>query len=178
MKLRTLAASMCAATAVALVVPASIATPQSLASTTTLKQRLANVIVPAYCQMPKQRLHNGKTQRRYLPASGSLLFGAASKGGAMRVHLGSTGTQVLAQYGCNAGNVSWPTVIDAYDARNRLIGFIKLGNISHTEHADITQWRSVGHTVRVTWISYEGCCFHRHTHRQTLTMSGGHLHLA
>jgi hypothetical protein len=151
--------------------------PSALAATPTLKQRLANVVVPAYCRMPRQRLHNGKTAAKYLPASGSIFFGPPSKGGAMLVHLRSTGTQVLAQYGCNAGNVSWPAVIVAYDRHNRLIDDIKLGDISQTEHADIRTWHADGRIVRITWISYEGCCFHVKTHHSTLTLSGGRLHL-
>lgn len=151
--------------------------PTTAAATPTLRQRLANVVVPAYCDMPQQRLHNGKTASRFLPAQGAIVFGKASSGGAMRVHLRPVGTQVLAQYGCNAGNVSWPAVIVLYDRRNRLIGDIKLGNISHTEHADVTHWSVAGHTVKVSWVSYEGCCFHVHHHNQTLTLSGGRLNL-
>lgn len=84
---------------------------------------------------------------------------------------------MLAQYGCTAGGVGWPEVIVLYSHRNRLIGFVKLGNHAHAKHSQVNHWKVHGHTVKVKWVSYEGAGFdikHRHS---TLTFSHGNLHL-
>ena len=142
----------------------------------TPRQRLANVVVPAYCTMPRQRLHDGNTAAKYQPAMGWMtLSGAAAP---IRVHL-RHGTQLLAEYDCTAGGVSWPSVLVLYSRTNRLIAFLKLERYSNTEHSNVVRWKVLsGHRVLVRWASYNGCCFDLHHHRSILVLRHGKLRFA
>ena len=150
------------------VTPAVAATP---------RQRLANVIVPAYCRMPAQRLHNGQTAAKYLPASGGIEFRYAAA--PISVHLGTSGTQLLAQYRCGAGGVSWPEVLVLYSSTNRFMSSVQLARYAPvSEHVQVDSWRAIsGHRVSVSWRSYDGCCYNIRRHRSTLTLSGTSLRL-
>jgi hypothetical protein len=85
--------------------------------------------------------------------------------------------QLLAQYGCGAGGVSWPEVLVLYSRTNRLMATVQLARYAPaSEHAQVDSWRAIsGHRVSVSWRSYDGCCFDIRSHRSTLTLSGKSL---
>lgn len=144
-------------------------------SAATPRQRLANVAVPAYCHMPAQRLHHGTTARKYRPAQGSIEFDYLAS--PISVHLRKHGTQLLAQYGCTAGGVGWPSVLVLYDKHNALISSLRLDHYAKAEHSQVDKWSVAGHDVHLSWSSYEGAGFDIHHHRSTLSLRHGGLRM-
>jgi hypothetical protein len=134
---------------------------------------LPHSVVPGNCAMPRQRLSHNHTARRYLPKQGWINL--VRPGKPIYAHLRPASTNVVATYGCTAGGVGWPQMIVAYSHDGRLIDGLDLYRIGHQEHAEVTGWRAVGHSVRLHWISYEGCCYHKHRYSSRLTLSQGQL---
>ena len=150
--------------------------PATAASAATAKHRLANVRVPAYCRMPAQRLHDNKTAAKYLPKQGGIEFTYVAA--PILVHVRHSGTQLLAQYGCTAGGVSWPEVLVLYSKGNHLIASLRLERYAKTEHSQVDSWHAAsGHKVVVNWTSYEGAGFEIRHHHSTLTLRKKHLQL-
>jgi hypothetical protein len=136
---------------------------------------LRHSVVPAYCYMPRQRLHHNKTARKYLPRQGSINF--RQPGHPIFAHLRPGRPDLLAVYDCTAGGVGWPQVVVAYSPHGRLLDALYLGHYGHQEHGQVTHWQAAGHNVRMRWISYDGCCFDRHRHHSRITLSQGRLAL-
>jgi hypothetical protein len=135
---------------------------------------LRHSVVPAYCQMPRQRLHHNATARRYLPKQGWMNFDPP--GQPIFVHLQPGPPDLVATYRCTAGGVSWPQVIVAYGPHGRLVDALFLSDYRpHQEHSDVTQWRAAGHSIRMRWISYQGAGFDRHRSHSLITLRNDEL---
>ena len=136
---------------------------------------LRHAVVPAYCDMPRQRLHHNKTARRYLPRQGWMDLDRP--GQPIAAHLQPGRRNLVATYSCTAGGVGWPQVVVAYSPRGRLIDALRLFHYSHQEHADVRRWRAVDHRIRMHWVSYEGAGFDIHRHHSWITLHRGQLAL-
>jgi hypothetical protein len=136
---------------------------------------LRHSVVPAYCQMPRQRLHHNKTAKRFLPKQGWINF--RHPGQPIVAHLRPGRRNVVATYDCTAGGVGWPQVIVAHAPRGRLIDALYLDDYAHQEHSQVTGWHAAGHSVRMHWISYEGAGFDKHRHHSRITLEHGRLAL-
>jgi hypothetical protein len=145
----------------------------SVSKSTMTISDLPHSVVPGNCTMPRQRLSHNQTARKYLPAQGWINL--VRPGRPIYAHLRPASTNVVATYGCTAGGVGWPQVIVAYSHDGRLIDGLDLGRVRHQEHAEVTGWRAVGHSVRLHWISYDGCCFDKHRYYSRMTLDQGQL---
>ncbi|MDX6368097.1 MAG: hypothetical protein QOK30_3173 [Nocardioidaceae bacterium] len=134
---------------------------------------LPDSVVPANCEMPRQRLHHNTTARKYLPKQGWINL--SRPGRPIYAHLRPGRSEVVATYNCTAGGVGWPQVIVAYSPGGRLIDGLDLYHFSHQEYAMVTGWRAVGHSVRMHWISEDGCCSNKHRHHSRIMLSQGRL---
>jgi hypothetical protein len=134
---------------------------------------LSHAVVPAYCDMPRQRLHPYKTAPKYHPRQGAINL--RHPGYPIVTHLRQQHSDLVASYDCTAGGVGWPQLVMAYSAKGRLLDALYLGHYGHQEHADVTRWRAAGHSVRMHWISYEGAGFFRHRHDSRITLEHGRL---
>lgn len=136
---------------------------------------LSPVVVPAACTMPRQRLHHGHTQKKYLPAEGWISTFAPP----VRARLIGGHRDVVAEYQCTAGGVSWPSHVVIYGPTGRLLGSLDLGRSGlPQEHADVTSWHASGRSVTMSWLSYSGANFHRVRYHSRLRMRHHHLRLA
>lgn len=144
------------------------------ASTPITRAYLSHAVVPADCGMPRQRLHNGTTAAKYLPAQGWI-----DKKHSIYAHFrgyGASRRYLVATYGCTAGGVGWPSWIVVYNAHGTLVAWINFGHHSRKqEHADLISWHASGRHVDVRWHSYEGAGFDVHNYRGVLRLSHGKI---
>jgi hypothetical protein len=166
-----LACAVAAALAPAMAAPSLTDAPNDRMTISDLR----HAVVPAYCDMPRQRLHGGETAERFLPRQGWIDYRRDSR--PIYAHLRDQGRNVVAAYICTAGGVGWPSVIVAYSNQGRLIDALRLSRFGHQEHADVTNWRARGHSVRMRWTSYEGAGYDRHRYHSRVTLEGGRLAL-
>lgn len=154
-----------------------VSTAAAPAQAATARQRLGSVVVPAYCHMPTQQLHDGKTAEKYQPRQGSIDYHGAAP---IAVHLTHRGIQLLAQYECSGGGnaVPWPSVLVLYNRHNTLLAHLPLARHTNAEHAAVTSWRADGNTVKISWVSYNGAGAPFTHHHSTLTYSRTTLRLS
>ncbi len=136
---------------------------------------LRHSVVPAYCHMPRQRLHHNHTAGKYSPRRGAINL--RRPGQPIFVQLRPGRRDLVAVYDCTAGGVGWPQVVVAYSPRGRLLDALYLGHYRHQEHAQVIRWRAAGHSVRMRRISYDGCCFNKHRYHSRLKLNQGRLAL-
>lgn len=135
---------------------------------------LSDVEVPAYCDMPAQKLHGGVTLAKYLPKTGGIDFEGAKP---IAVQFSGIGSGILAQYSCSAGGngAAWPEVILLYNDQGALVTYLLLSSYTSAEHAAVTSWTVSGDTVTVTWESFEGAGGQMTNHQSSLTYANDKL---
>jgi pimeloyl-ACP methyl ester carboxylesterase len=131
--------------------------------------------VPAYCDMPQQRLVGGKTTKRNPDTSpyaqGSLLTDKAAY-----TDLANLGyKQALVPYLCGAGGVSWPQVLLLIGEGGTMLAAYELGDIGQAEHADVSKLGIDGDHATAVWTSYEGAGFDIVDHTSTVVFRDGKL---
>lgn len=108
--------------------------------------------VPANCQLPAQRLVNGKTTKGS-PGTGELML---DRGMYAFVDLAGLGyKQALVAYQCNAGGVGWPQRLLLIGDGGKLLANYDLGTAYQAEHANVDTMTG-GNPVVVRWLAYEG----------------------
>lgn len=137
----------------------SAATAQTQSAETLTVADLANAPVPASCEHPAGNLRDFSLPNVPSGDGGGSLVHEASQGAPtpLTVDLDGDGRQeILAVYQCNAGGVAWPDQVLVYGPGPTLKGWLALGDISRTEHAEVQAWRLTANKVYVDWISYNG----------------------
>ncbi|MBO3746108.1 hypothetical protein J5X84_08535 [Streptosporangiaceae bacterium NEAU-GS5] len=76
---------------------------------------------------------------------------------------------------CSAGGVTWPELVMVYERGPKLLGFVNLGDVTKAEHSDVTSMSAKHGDLRLTWKSYDGCCFQVHKHSATVHWTGSKL---
>lgn len=153
-------------------------------STDVSEDDLRNAEVPPYCNDDHQeKLINGKWP------SPERLYGTnwsytdqtpeGTRLGPVFLDMTRTGhQQAFGVYTCVAGAPSWPSVLELIGPGGKMLGFVKLGEIGHQEHATVTSMRASGASVIVNWASYEGAGQSFTHYRSVVTWSNGKLHTA
>jgi pimeloyl-ACP methyl ester carboxylesterase len=146
---------------------------------------LLNAPIPAYCQHRAGRLVNGK-----LPLSqsgeGSMGYATVLNGNGkpflvrpVLTDLTRDGVpELVGVLTCSAGGVNWPDLMLAYRATPQgpaLLGSLSLGDVTRREHAGVQTMTAGGGGVKLTWASYNGCCFFRQTWTGTMRWMGSKL---
>jgi len=131
--------------------------------------------VPAYCNLPAQRLVNGATTQGS-PGEGSILADKSPVAFADFAGLGYR--QALVEYRCNAGGVGWPEVLVLIGAQGKLLGSLELATLSDAEHSTVTSLSVAGRVAHLTWDSYQGCCFAYVHHAGDVTDTNGRLQVS
>jgi lysophospholipase L1-like esterase len=107
--------------------------------------------IPAYCNLPAQRLVQSKTTKG-TPGEGSLT-GVKAYGDIA----GLGYRQALVSYWCTAGGTGWPEALLLVGSRGKLLASLAL-DTDRTEHAQVTKITMNGKSATVEWRSYLGCC--------------------
>lgn len=138
--------------------------------------------VPENCDMPRQRLVNGKTTKRNKGASPYAEGNLDSFGNGVIAAYGDFARlgyqQALVPYSCTAGGVSWPQVLLLIGEGGALLSSFDLQTIGQAEHADVDAIKGKGNAATLRWHSYEGAAFDRVDHTSTVTVQNGVLRLA
>lgn len=151
--------------------PTPTPTPARPAVADVTLATLTTAEVPANCELPAQRLVNGKTTKGS-PGEGGLVL---DQGRYAFVDLAGLGyKQGLVAYGCNAGGVGWPEHLLLIGDGGRLLASYDLGKVDKKQHATVTGI-TAGNPVRMRWSAYEGAGFDIVDHDSTVTFSGGKL---
>ena len=144
----------------------------------TSTKSLLSARAPAMCRHKSDRLVNGNLPGQSYTSGfvairlkGSEYSDVAIK--PARTDLtGDGGSDTAAVFVCSAGGVSWPNVIAIYGPGTVLLGSVDLGDYVHAEHSDVTSMAAVAKTIKVHWMSYEGCCFDKKNWVGTLRYRG------
>ena len=135
---------------------------------------LRSAEVPAYCNLPRQRLRDGETTRGS-PGQGWIQDKDVEYGFADLAGLGYK--QGIVAYMCTAGGVSWPQVLVLVGRGGDLLASYDLGGVEGKEHADVQSVSVKGRNAVVDWSAYEGAAFFRVAHRSVVTYRNGKLEL-
>lgn len=85
---------------------------------------------------------------------------------------GDGAKEVVAQYTCNAGGTTWPAMLIVVTHGGDVVGTVKLGDISRTEHARVTAWRAADEGLVVDWVAYEGAGLDKRPNENLLKHTG------
>jgi hypothetical protein len=143
---------------IVVVVLGSSTTLASASATSVTETDLLTAEVPAYCNMPRQRLVDGKTTKGS-PGIGGIQ--AATFNGTPTITYGDFAKlgyrQALTVYGCTAGGVGWPDVLILVGAKGKLLASFPLDRINnHREHAAVSSVSATGTQATVSWTEYDG----------------------
>jgi hypothetical protein len=130
------------------------------------------------CKHAAGRLRNGRLPG-VAPRAGYVeLRYRATDGSPAPVHVALTedGADGLAAViDCSQGGVAWPQVVLVYRPGLELLGSLNLGDIAHAEHSTVDGLTADGNTMRVSFVSTEGCCFLERHQTATVGWDGAHL---
>lgn len=96
------------------------------------------------------------------------------------VDLDGDGTkELVAEFICDAGGVSWPDVLVAYGPGWKILGSVDLGEVTpgHREHAHVTGWTTANGALSTRWVGFDGAGFNPTHWSGSLRLRGGKLAL-
>lgn len=142
--------------------------------------------VPENCQIPRQRLVDGRSSdpTGENPHAGGRfaidMNGSESGDGPILVAFGDFAglgyKQALVSYQCTAGGVSWPETLVLVGAAGRMLASYDLGQVRGTNRASVESMVSDEDAVTVKWASYDGgVARNRAQHTSTVTYRGNAL---
>lgn len=124
--------------------------------------------VPELCQHPSGRLRDGQLPGlgpsdgyEFISAGGPTPFGTTGVAPVLADLTGDGEGDAAAVASCSAGGVSWPDTVLFYGPGTRLLGAADIHSVHPVEHADVQTMSLEGKDIRITWATYEGCCFNR-----------------
>jgi hypothetical protein len=143
---------------IALIVCGSLTAGAGASAKSVTETDLLTAEVPAYCNMPRQRLVDGKTTKGS-PGIGGIQVAAFN--GTPTITYGDFAKlgyrQALTVYGCTAGGVGWPDVLILVGAKGKLLASFPLDRINnHREHAAVSSVSATRAQTTVGWTEYDG----------------------
>lgn len=144
---------------------------------------------PAMCEMPAGQLRNGKATHG---RGHVLLLGPESGQGGIAPLQGDLDDDgrpdLLVAFSCDQGAVTWPEVVVAYGAGNKVLGSYDLrnetANPEKQQHANVTYWNytpargDMVPGVQLGWTTYQGAGADEHHYKGTFSLVNGRLVLA
>lgn len=129
--------------------------------------QVRNAYIPGLCGHPAGSLVAGQRNFGYGDRPGLPPGGPRGEDRIGQISLHRYGTaDAAAVIRCNAGGVSWPdTVVFFRNGRWTSYRTLKKAGM---EHSYVSSIAADGNALRVIWITYDGCCFYRQTHRGRL----------
>ncbi|MDF8262871.1 hypothetical protein [Luteipulveratus flavus] len=121
---------------------------------------------PAMCDNPAGRLVNGKDLRgrdgnveANMPGVGMKYYNPGSKPTLLDL-TGDGRKEMVVEFFCDAGGVTWPSVIVVYGEGWKVLGSLDLGSVANADayygKARVSSW-SVGRSgLNVTWRAFQG----------------------
>lgn len=136
---------------------------------------LLSAEVPAYCNLPRQRLRDGKATEGS-PGGGGLVTDTGTYAFGDLAKLGYQ--QGLAAYVCSAGGVGWPEVLILTGRGGKLLASFELADLGKKEHADVRSMTINGPIATIDWVAYEGAGFFITKHQAQVSYRDGRLDVA
>ena len=120
---------------------------------------------PAMCQNPAGTLKNGKNMRGHLgnveanmPGVGMKYYNAGSKPALVDL-TGDGRKEMVVEFFCDAGGVTWPSVIVVYGQDWKVLGTIDLAYLANKDafygKARVTSWSAGRSGLNVTWKAFQ-----------------------
>lgn len=85
---------------------------------------------------------------------------------------GDGAKEAVAEYRCEVGGTTWPSMIVAVRHGGEVVNSVRLGDISHTEHAYVTGWHPKEGGVAVSWVAFDGAGADKKPYENLLAASG------
>lgn len=151
---------------------------------------LASLVVPPYCQLPSATLTRGATSGSVSTTPGSPSAAGTEQtpsapppGGGELILTGPTAPiladvdgdgakEVVAEYRCEGGTRSWPSMILVVGAEGTVLGTVRLGDVSRTDAAQVTSWRAADGGVEVAWVASDSSGGDQRPYENLLTLRG------